>query len=281
MKQHTVKKSQINFLAWCGLGLTIPCLSLFAGCGSSSTNTPVEPSVSAIVPATPPAADTTSPRTEVDASDSDPQVPPGTLELPADFDPTQSPSESDRGPDKSGGIELPADVEIPAESSGTESSGTESSSAESRPQVKYATWDEINQIAKSTGRITVVDLWSLSCEPCLKEFPGLVELHRTMGESVQCIAVDIDYDGRKNRPPDYYQERVTAFLGSVKASGFPAYISSTPSDDVFAITKLISIPAVLVYDTKGEVVKVFVDAGDSTGFTYEKDVVPFLKSLAG
>ena len=96
MKQHTVKKSQINFLAWCGLGLTIPCLSLFAGCGSSSTNTPVEPSVSAIVPATPPAADTTSPRTEVDASDSDPQVPPGTLELPADFDPTQSPSEAKR-----------------------------------------------------------------------------------------------------------------------------------------------------------------------------------------
>jgi len=276
MKQNTKKKSQFNFSTRYCLGLTISCFGLFAGCDSSGTTAPSEPPASVISPATPSAVDSTSSGAEVDASDSEPQVPPGKLELPSGYDPNQPAPESDDASDKSGGIELPADVEIPAESPAGESSATQP-----RPQVRYATWDEINQIAKSAGRITVVDLWSLSCEPCLKEFPGLVELHRSMGESVQCIAVDVDYDGRQSRPPEYYQERVNAFLDSVKASGFPAYISKTPSDDVFAITKLISIPAVLIYDAKGEVVKVFVDAGDSTGFTYEKDVVPFVKSLAG
>ena len=141
--------------------------------------------------------------------------------------------------------------------------------------------EEIDKFAKSAGRITVIDLWSLACEPCLEEFPGLVKLHQTMGDSVQCVAVDVDYDGRKSRPPEYYQKRIVDFLNSVKASGFPTYISKTPSDDVFKTTKLISIPAVMVYNAKGQVVKVFVDTGEDNAFTYEKDVVPFVKSLAG
>jgi len=273
MTQNPMKKSRFNFLTRFCLGFTISCC-LFAGCDNSGTTAPSDPPASLTSPATP-AVDATSTGAEAEAGDSEPQLPPGKLELPSDYDPNQPPPKSEGGTEKSGGIELPADFEIPVESS------DETSATQADPQVRYATWEEINKAAKSAGRITVVDLWSLSCEPCLKEFPGLVELHRTMGESVQCIAVDVDYDGRKNRPPEYYQERVSEFLGNVKASGFPVYISKTPSDDVFAITKLISIPAVLIYNAKGEVVKVFVDAGDSTGFTYKDDVVPFVQSLAG
>ena len=38
---------------------------------------------------------------------------------------------------------------------------------------------------------------------------------------------------------------------------------------------------IMIYDANGEVVKVFVDTGEENAFTYEKDVVPFVKSLAG
>jgi hypothetical protein len=49
---------------------------------------------------------------------------------------------------------------------------------------------------------------------------------------------------------------------------------------VFASTKLSSIPAVLVFDAKGELVRSFVDAGATAGFTYEKDIIPFVSELA-
>jgi thiol-disulfide isomerase/thioredoxin len=180
------------------------------------------------------------------------------------------PTADDSPEPQGGGIELPAGVELPPDSG-----------ALMQPEVKYGTWEEIQSVAKSSGRITVVDLWSLACEPCLKEFPGLVRLHQSFGSSVQCIAVDIDFDGRKTRPPEHYEERVIAFLRSVGAAGFPTFISQTPSDEVYAATKLASIPAVLIYSAEGEIVKVFVDAGETVGFTYEKDVIPLVTELAG
>ncbi len=74
---------------------------------------------------------------------------------------------------------------------------------------------------------------------------------------------------------------MVAFLDSVGATGFPTYISSTPSDDVFTSAELISIPAVLVFDADGKIARKFVDAGDTLGFTYEKDVIPFVTKSSG
>ena len=171
-------------------------------------------------------------------------------------------------PAASGGFEMPKDVVLP-----------DADGASSTPSIEYGTWEQIESLARSSGRVTVVDLWSLACEPCLKEFPGLVRLHQTQGSKVQCMAVDLDFDGRESRPPEHYEQQVLDFLQSVGAEGFPMYISTTPSDDVFAANKLASIPAVMVFDADGEIAKVFVDAGESAGFTYEKDIVPLVTRL--
>ncbi|MGB7327733.1 MAG: TlpA disulfide reductase family protein, partial [Rubripirellula sp.] len=133
--------------------------------------------------------------------------------------------------------------------------------------VQYASWDEIRSQASATGKITVVDLWSLSCEPCLKEFPELVKLSKSSGGSVQCIAVNLDFDGRKSRPPEHYADQVSTFLTSVGADGFPTYICTTPSDDVYAAADIDSIPTVMIFGADGKSVKVFVDAGETIGFT--------------
>ncbi|MGI9472005.1 MAG: TlpA disulfide reductase family protein [Rubripirellula sp.] len=259
VKQHSHFQNQWTI---CGLAFFV---AVIVGCGRSETDQP---------PVVPPPglSDSTSTRTES-------QDPPGTIELPDGVDPNRA--ETQEATSKDGGLEMPSNVQLPQDGQSAIEKASDDASVASAPVVKYGTWDEIQGVVKSSGRITVVDLWSLSCEPCLKEFPGLVALHQSMGSSVQCIAVDLDFDGRASRPPEHYEERVAAFLTSVKASGFPTYISKTPSDDVFASTKLPSIPAVLIYDEKGEVVKVFVDAGDSVGFSYEKDVVPFVQSIAG
>ena len=56
------------------------------------------------------------------------------------------------------------------------------------------------------------------CEPCIKEFPGLVKLDKTMREKVTCIGVAVDFDGRKKYPPESYQPTVQAFLTAVGAT---------------------------------------------------------------
>ena len=277
------------------------CVSLFccalitcAGCGGSNS------SDSAVVP--PPAptvvdlgpSDSGSSESGLSKTGSSDADAPGGIELPPGEIPLPT---SDESPKTDGGIQMPKDSTPPVESgarqsdangsgSGANGSGANGSdakglSATTLPEVQYGTWDEIEAAAKSSGRITVVDLWSLACEPCLKEFPGLVQLHLSLGTSVQCIAVDLDYDGRKTRPPEHYEEPVAAFLQSVGATGFPTYISRTPNEDVYAATKLASIPAVLVYDAQGEIAKVFVDAGETAGFSYERDVIPLVTKMAG
>ncbi len=145
--------------------------------------------------------------------------------------------------------------------------------------VRYENWENLRAFASSTGKVTVVDLWSLACEPCLKEFPNLVKLHRNHGEQVTCLSVNLDFDGRKTRPPESYESEVSAFLQSVEALGFNSYICTTASDDVFLKEKIPSIPVVMVFSEKGELIKTFVDGGETIGFTYANSVQPFVLDL--
>jgi thiol-disulfide isomerase/thioredoxin len=236
---------------------------LLAGCGGS------ESSSSSVVP--PPAPEVVDSGPDGDDAPGEMVLPPGEIPAP----PTED------APKAEGGIQMPEGATVPPDSAGagTTDSGADSGTA-AVAKIEYGTWNEIQVAAKSSGQITVVDLWSLSCEPCKKEFPGLVRLHRRHGSEVQCIAVDIDYYGGK-KPPQHYEPEVAAFLKSVGASGFKNYISSTPSEDVYAATGIPSIPAVLVYDASGKLVKVFVDAGDTAGFTYDEDVIPLVKKMIG
>ena len=236
------------------------CLLCFAviGCSRSEPNEP-----STVEPPTP----TEGALTNGASNDSELS---GGLQLPAGEIPAPDSESTD---DHSGGIEMPDEANANPGAS-TDSLGTP-------VQILYADFDEIETSAKSSGKVTVVDLWSLSCAPCLKEFPGLVRLHNEHGESVLCIAVDMDYDGRRSRPPEKYADRVTAFLDKMKATDFPTYISNTPSDDVFAKLDIGSLPAVLVFNAEGDLEKIFADSGETAGFTYEKDIEPMVLALAG
>lgn len=199
--------------------------------------------------------------------------PPGGFVLPEGEIPDQ-PQPDD---EPSQGLQMPNVGNEPAGSE--ESAPGDGAAVEgAQPSVQYAQWQAIRQAAESSGKITVVDLWSLACAPCLKEFPELVRLNRRWGDSVRCIGVDLDFDGRKTRPPESYEPKVTDFLASVDAD-FENYISRTPSDDVFAEAEIPSIPAVLVFNSRGELVRKFVDAGETAGFTYESHVEPLVREL--
>ena len=235
------------------------CLVIVLGCGSKSEEKSVVP------PPDPPA------KTETDSSTTDP---PGAIVLPEGGIPAEdgdTPAEDPEGKSDNQGLQLP---DKPIEPDPDKASDT------AKAKVEIASWQDIEKRATTTKRITVVDVWSTVCAPCIKEFPGLVELHKTQGEKIQCISVDVDFDGRKNRPPKYYEPAIVGFL-TKQGADFTNFICSTPSDEVFETLDIVSIPAVLIYDADGKLIKRFIDADETAGFTYEKDIVPFLEGLSG
>ena len=64
-------------------------------------------------------------------------------------------------------------------------------------------WDEtLALVAQHKGKVVVLDLWSTSCEPCMVEFPHLVELHKQHGDKLVCLSASCDYAGIKSKPPE-------------------------------------------------------------------------------
>lgn len=266
MDAHLIAKRGPRFALWIGFTAWIG-FALVTGCGGLLEPT-VDPSATA-APGSGSSADAADTKTNAAAVPS--MEAPGGMQLPDDAA-IGTPSGDVEKP-KSGGFTLPSDADTQT------SRKPPVEASDQKIEVQFADWDTIAAKAKSTGKVTVIDLWSLSCEPCLKEFPGLVRLHQTYGDKVQCIAANVDFDGRKRRPPEYYREAVEAFLTSVDAGGFTSYICGTPSDEVFEATDIISIPTVLIYDADGKQIHKFVDAGETIGFTYEKDIEPLVEKL--
>jgi len=262
-------------------------LAAAAGCGGDKEQTPGK-----VLPPSGSPTEMTSPPVPGGAADpasspDTPGTPPGTITLPDNFDPNNVPPPETNGPTngaKEGGLKLPPlgdqSAILPGESVQPDSAYQFTSTLLQAEELslRAATWDEIKSEATKTGKLTVVDVWSLACEPCLKEFPGLVAIDRDMGDSVACFAVDSDFDGRKTKPAESYRPRVEAFLKSVDAK-FPNFLCTTPSDELFTELEIESIPAVLIFDAKGKLVRKFVDAGDDAGFTYHDNIVPFIKEL--
>lgn len=133
------------------------------------------------------------------------------------------------------------------------------------------------------GKIVVMDVWSTSCEPCMREFPGLVELHRKWGPSkVACLSLCVDYIGGKKRTPDYYREGALEFLKGQKAA-FENFLCTDKDSVVYEKLESTdaSIPLVFVYDAKGVLAKRFDNLDPKKpAFTYA-DVEREVAELSG
>lgn len=147
--------------------------------------------------------------------------------------------------------------------------------------LKVASWKETMQLLpKYKGRVVILDLWSTSCIPCMREFPNLVQLQERFGDKVACISFNCDYVGIKSKPPEYYRERVMKFLQKREAT-FLNVLSSTPSDELFDQIQLASIPAVYVFGPDGKLVNRFDNDEGKYGdeFTYKEHVIPLVERL--
>ena len=52
-------------------------------------------------------------------------------------------------------------------------------------------------IDSSKGRVLVINYWATWCQPCVKEFPGLVNLRKAFPETdLNVVGISVDYDVR-------------------------------------------------------------------------------------
>lgn len=184
---------------------------------------------------------------------------------------------------------------VPANPVSAPAAAAEASDTTSKPEEGAAENDEkgskvavdmksleeiLKEIAAEKGKWTVVDVWSTSCVPCMREFPFLVALSQKHPDKVRCVSVNVDYIGLKSKPPEKYLPNVEEFLKKQKAE-FKNYLSTTADGDVFTELEIESIPAVIVFGPDGEKKKVFTDdnSGDD-GVTYEGDILPYLDEVA-
>lgn len=145
-------------------------------------------------------------------------------------------------------------------------------------------WDQLQKlVASHKGKVIVVDIWSTSCEPCIREFPHLVALQKRHGQDVVCISFDCDFDGRKTRPVAFYRERVLQFLMSQNAEELIHGMSTIAADELFQKIDVDSIPAVFVYDQSGKLAGRFDNrtpvSETEEGISYEKQIDPLVAKL--
>ena len=130
------------------------------------------------------------------------------------------------------------------------------------------------------GRIVVLDCWSTSCPPCVKEFPGLVALAAKYRDRVACLSLSFDYEGIGT--PEEVLPPVRSFLEQVGAGEISNMLTKEDADSLYKKLDLVSIPAVYVWKPDGTLARRFDDddAARRLGrpFTYA-DVEAEIRSL--
>lgn len=146
------------------------------------------------------------------------------------------------------------------------------STTEAVVELKTVKYDQLTEAVRAhKGKVVVMDVWASVCEPCKKEFPRLLELHRRYGpDGVVCLSVSVD------QPKDAGE--ALAFLQNQKAT-FPNYRLEEEVSYWQDKWNIGTIPAVFVFDRDGQRVGKFTREDPENQFTYEGDVEPLVRKL--
>lgn len=177
-----------------------------------------------------------------------------------------------------------ADTDSPSGSGGEVTAGeghaqAGSTAASGDPQdavrVTVKSLDEILQfVASQTGKVVVVDYWATYCEPCKKEFPGLVALHKELGDKVACVSVNLDFYGDELAKAEANAKKFLTENGAT----FTNFVCNDEDSKVYDRLEFQNVPGVFVYDRSGELHSKIVG---EEGVTYESDITPLVKKLLG
>ena len=147
--------------------------------------------------------------------------------------------------------------------------------------IEIASLDEVQKfVAEQKGKVVVLDLWSSSCTPCIRELPGLAKLRQEFPADAVTVSLNLDYYG--SEPPEKLREPAAKILADNGAAA-KNFLSSTKDEEVYAKLGATPVPIVIVYDRTGKMAKLFVnnkkDEFGEEGFTYKDHIAPLVKEL--
>ena len=129
----------------------------------------------------------------------------------------------------------------------------------------------VKRIESHRGKVVVLDCWSTSCPPCVKEFPGLVDLKKDYGDTVACLSLSFDFEGFG--VPEDVLPPVKRFLEQVLAGDIENLLNRDEADALYRKMNITSVPVVMVWDRNGTLIQQFDDeyASEKLGrsFTYD------------
>ncbi|MBK6512925.1 MAG: TlpA family protein disulfide reductase [Polyangiaceae bacterium] len=117
-----------------------------------------------------------------------------------------------------------------------------------------------------TGKVTVLDFWSTSCEPCVKMMPALEALHQEhRAQGLYLVGVAIDDN------PGLVEERLKK-LGVTYTN-----VLDDGASSVRGAYQVTDLPSTFIFDKKG-VLRVVTRGGDEADVAKIQDAVEFLLS---
>jgi thiol-disulfide isomerase/thioredoxin len=126
------------------------------------------------------------------------------------------------------------------------------------PRLKLVDHAELMaRVAAHRGKVVVLDCWSTSCPPCVREFPGLVRLAAAHPQGVACLSLSFDYEGIGSA--EDVAAGVREFLASVGAGRIENLLSREEADVMYRKLELDSVPAVFVWRPDGSLARRFDD----------------------
>lgn len=94
-------------------------------------------------------------------------------------------------------------------------------------------------VESSKGKVLIVNFWATWCSPCIKEFPGLMNVRREFSEDdLTIVGISLDYSLRP----------VENFVKQNKVN-FPILLDD---ESIASMLSVQSIPRTLIYNRAGE-----------------------------
>jgi thiol-disulfide isomerase/thioredoxin len=118
------------------------------------------------------------------------------------------------------------------------------------PKVAVLDFEGLKDLLKPNGRPRLVNFWATWCDPCVEEFPELVQIDKDYSGKVDLITISMDDPAEINRD-------VPAFLLKMNAK-MPAYLLHVADEE--AAVKTVSpdwkggLPFTVLFNPKGEAV---------------------------
>ncbi|MBQ7636969.1 MAG: redoxin family protein [Lachnospiraceae bacterium] len=135
---------------------------------------------------------------------------------------------------------------------------------------KTADGNEFTESNFSDHDVTVINVWSITCGPCIREMPAIAEFQKNLDDNVQLITYCID--------GNHYPDEAKRILSD---SGFEGITLLSGDGDMETFTEEIQyVPTTIFVDNKGNIVgEAIIGAYQDLERRYQKSIDDALKTL--